>query len=170
MSSVTLKSTWLTLVTALTLLVSSVVSSAPLMTFQMIEANTKMTMSSHDDNNDELMHSSGHNDSSHHAMNQSMDPNQTHHALTRAPSNSPHHNSTSVENEIGSNNIDSMINCADGNNMSHNCCDATCTNVMAALSQARASHFQHTQLALMPLEGLTAETFEPSSLYRPPIA
>lgn len=138
----TLHTIWLTLLTTLILLVSSVVNSAPLMNLKMMQSNSMLST-------DTIANSSDHCGS--HNMDMSM---------SKMDSMAMSHSSASSDMSVG---------CEETSGMVHNCCTTACSFVFVSLPVPENQAYPLTFRTTINLE--TTETVVAISrdLYRPPI-
>lgn len=132
---------WISIISIFAMLTSGIVSSAPLMTFQMLSAvqpqstvQSQITMTSDCGMSVKV-----------------VDPHAIHsvtHQSAKTPAN----------------------HCATDAPSIHNCCTAACASVFAFLPQTSYSLPAQYQLALIPYESAKSVVQRQQSLYRPPIA
>lgn len=138
----TLHTIWLTLLTTLILLVSSVVNSAPLMNLKMMQSNSMLST-------DTIANSSDHCGS--HNMDMSM---------SKMDSMAMSHSSASSDMSVG---------CEETSGMVHNCCTTACSFVFVSLPVPENKPNQLAYLATISLETVEPILQGSQDLYRPPI-
>lgn len=155
---------WIALFSIFMMLMSSIVSSAPLMTFQMLSDGAIPTLEAvtGQDDREPNHRSTDH----HHEAPCSAAMMATHHA--ESPS-VPAHPAASSSN-TASNAQHAMANCNDSQDMPHNCCSAACISVFAFLPRLKQSIVRQAQLVPFTPDVIAMVPAHPQSLYRPPIA
>lgn len=139
---------WITLLSIFTLLTSSVVSSAPLMSFQMLDSINSISSS------------------------KSIQPRSSsqqgdcHPAINNDHAQMSHHSSSSDSYLTQS----ESLHCDSSAESMHNCCTATCVNVIAFIPNSNNDTNFKIRLSKMEALTLGKRVHRPHSLYRPPIA
>ncbi|MGY0615446.1 hypothetical protein [Vibrio sp. FJH11] len=131
---------WLTLLTTLILLVSSVVNSAPLMNLKMMQSNSMLSA-------DTIANSSGH------CGSHNMD-------MSKMGSMAMSHSSASS---------DLSVDCADTSGMVNNCCTTACSFVFVSLPVPENKAYPLTFRTTINLETTETVVAISRDLYRPPI-
>ncbi|MBE4577670.1 hypothetical protein BOO30_09245 [Vibrio navarrensis] len=141
---------WISIISIFAMLTSGIVSSAPLMTFQMLSAvqsqstvQSQISMTSDCSMRMKVVDPHAMHSGSHHSASSQAESNQaantpTNHCATDAPS-------------------------------IHNCCTAACASVFAFLPQTAHSLPASYHMALIPRESAAWSIERQQSLYRPPI-
>ena len=142
---------WLTLLTSLALIVSSVASSGSLMPLQMLSSNQS-----------NLAECS--------STEQEIDPHAMHMALAKSSHAESVTSPSSSPIGVGGDGVNANIDCAPNSMLQHDCCDTTCITVIATLLNDPIDIIRLGQTVTYPIDN-SRDIIEIShSLYRPPNA
>lgn len=147
---------WIVIVSMLAILTSSFASSAPTMTFQMLD------LSSHSAQSHAMKTSS-------HCASMSMDVTMTATIkvnMATASSSEHSHDLSQSSHQPNS----AKVSCADNHDSTSSCCSAVCANIVVIQAATEEPISRKVQRALIVLESQDALLTRQTSLLRPPIA